>query len=267
VTMGHGVSHDETFCERLEAMVGRQRGEGASCQVINAGVQGYATWQELNMLRRLLVLRPDMVIVGFCPNDVTEPLVSDRALGGTGVGYQGFPVTANRAVGYFWSDTGYGRLAQRVMSRKQNVAAAKREEVFSVARLSQAGKDDPVFGPAWDKTLADLKEINHLARTHGITAILVVLPYRFQVLDRERRRPQAILAEHAEESGIEILDLSEVFERAVRASPNAEEALNRLFLDENHLSPDGHSLVASALFDHMESWRVHGEGGDGKGPL
>lgn len=252
VTMGHGIAHEETFCELLESALAGHSGKGAACRVINAGVQGYATWQELNLLRRLLILQPDMVVIGFCLNDLTEPFVSSKALGGTGIGYQGFPATGSGAIGYFWSDTGYGRFFQNLLSGKQRVAAAKREETYNVANIARAERNDPVYGPAWDKTLADLRSIYALTAERGIRTLLAVFPYKFQILDRTCRRPQAILAEHAKEAGIEFVDLLTVFEESVGGAGNPDEKLRRYFLDDNHLSPEGHLLVATVLRDYFE---------------
>lgn len=42
-------------------------------EAINAGVGGYSAWQEYEYLRsRGVTLDPDMVVVGFVLNDVTE---------------------------------------------------------------------------------------------------------------------------------------------------------------------------------------------------
>ena len=58
VVMGHGVLASEAFPNRLEAMLGAANPGGfRSFQVINAGVQGYSTYQYLEVLRRSLAER------------------------------------------------------------------------------------------------------------------------------------------------------------------------------------------------------------------
>lgn len=63
---GWGVAWDDTFAAR----VARER---ADWQVLDAAVSGYATDQELLLLRELLPgLRPDVVVCVFCSNDLWE---------------------------------------------------------------------------------------------------------------------------------------------------------------------------------------------------
>jgi lysophospholipase L1-like esterase len=63
-TYGIGVADDESFSARLEALDPR-------LEVLNTGVNGYGTAQELLLLRdQGLALDPDVVIVNFFWNDV-----------------------------------------------------------------------------------------------------------------------------------------------------------------------------------------------------
>jgi hypothetical protein len=60
---GYGVEHPQRFSEILE-------GEHPDWEIINAGVSGYGTDQELLFLqKRGLALKPDVVLLLFCPND------------------------------------------------------------------------------------------------------------------------------------------------------------------------------------------------------
>ncbi len=66
--LGRSVPRDQTVTEQLERLLNRG---GAKTEVINAGVQGYSTGQVLLHIRRLAPLyRPDVVIYGFCLNDL-----------------------------------------------------------------------------------------------------------------------------------------------------------------------------------------------------
>ena len=66
--LGRSVPRDRTVTEQLERLLNRC---GVKTEVINAGVQGYSTDQVLLHIRRLAPLyRPDVVIYGFCLNDL-----------------------------------------------------------------------------------------------------------------------------------------------------------------------------------------------------
>ena len=65
-TWGYGVEKDEIFTERLEKMLGK------GFEVINAGVSGYGTDQELLYLEKEgLKYNPDVILVAFASNDFT----------------------------------------------------------------------------------------------------------------------------------------------------------------------------------------------------
>ncbi len=67
VTWGTRVNEEETFLGVLRARLRRERPD---VQVINAGVVGYSTWQELFFLEEhVLSHRPDVVLVNFHTND------------------------------------------------------------------------------------------------------------------------------------------------------------------------------------------------------
>jgi lysophospholipase L1-like esterase len=75
VTVGWGVSAEDRFSERLEKMLTDQLERPV--HVINSGVSGYNTEQELIFLRRHIEsMKPDLVIVAYVENDV-EPKALD----------------------------------------------------------------------------------------------------------------------------------------------------------------------------------------------
>ena len=85
VTFGHGTSFETTYPYLLETRLREWRPD-VNWQVWNLGVPGYNTTQELQQLLEWGArAAPDLVIVGFYPNDLsantrfTEPTLIDRA--------------------------------------------------------------------------------------------------------------------------------------------------------------------------------------------
>jgi lysophospholipase L1-like esterase len=63
---GHGVNDDETFCVRLAELF-------PQTEVVNLGVTGYSTDQELLLLEdRALAYEPDVVVLCFYANDLLD---------------------------------------------------------------------------------------------------------------------------------------------------------------------------------------------------
>ena len=52
---------------------------------MNAGVQGYSTFQYLEILNRSMKLSPSFIMIGFCINDITEPSKVNTSYGVSGL--------------------------------------------------------------------------------------------------------------------------------------------------------------------------------------
>jgi len=67
-TFGSGVTHDETYSERLRMLLNEEFPQ-TNFQVFNLGVVGFSSFQGLEMLRRTLHFKPDVVLIAFGMND------------------------------------------------------------------------------------------------------------------------------------------------------------------------------------------------------
>jgi hypothetical protein len=68
--VGRSVPYEHIVSTQLQNFL---HSENIDAEVINAGVQGYGTDQSLLLMERLIPLyRPDIVIYGFCQNDLGE---------------------------------------------------------------------------------------------------------------------------------------------------------------------------------------------------
>ena len=97
VTMGHGVDYEGTFSAHLEKRLRENASGYSSFEVINTGVHGYSTYQELRIFEESLPFDPDFVALGFCLNDVVDPFVLDEEYGGVGLDYHGVKTDSKRA--------------------------------------------------------------------------------------------------------------------------------------------------------------------------
>ena len=270
VTMGHGLTYEETFSNQLEGVLREKTGDRRHYQMINAGVQGYSTFQEYNLLRESLVLKPDFIAVGFCMNDLAEPFVVDQRYGGVGSDYHGITQVPSLFVSYLLNETGYGRTLQQLQSRNKSVETKRRWETYSVKKIARSPVDDPKFAENWKTTLFYLDKIYGTAKGQDIKIVLLIFPYTFQLMNSDLQEPQRILADHAKSRNVDVIDFTSVFENLVfdtstvqllmekGFSPEEIHGLYRArirtyFLDDSHYTVEGHRIVASQLYTYLSS--------------
>ncbi len=274
VTMGYGLTYPDTFSAQLERLLDARDLAHRSHQIINAGVHGYATYQELEVFRRSLNLDPDLVALGFCMNDVVEPFVVSKRFGGVGLDYHGVFETPNPLTGYLLNETGFGRLAQRLMQRSKRREAEKLTELYNVRSMVVGSRTMPRFIDAWKIVLDDLERIYSLAAAHHKPIVLLIFPFTMQLNNPAMREPQAILREHARRHGVDFLDFTDDFARRIFDDPEVLDLLRRkgydpdeirhfyrwkideYFLDQDHFTPRGHAVVAERLFQYLEEAKL-----------
>lgn len=243
VTFGFQLENDaDTLPARAEAQLASLGATGV--EAINAGVGGYSPWQEVRwFVEEGLQYEPDVVVVGFVLNDVSEKLGLSR-FGGNG---QGFQLEHSRAAhGIAWRSNVVRYLLKR---RAQSTGADERFErsadlsVLSVGDLLTRPAA-PEVSSAWDRTLPELARLVAHCRQRGIPILLVGLPYTIQLERPELDAPQRRLAAFASEQGIEFLDLAPVMREALQRQGGE---LDALFLDALHLTPQGCEVAAEAI--------------------
>ncbi|MEE9270717.1 MAG: SGNH/GDSL hydrolase family protein, partial [Candidatus Krumholzibacteria bacterium] len=177
VTFGFGLEdYAQSFPYAVEPKL--QRAFGADVETINAGVGGYSPWQELVYLRKEGIrYDPDLVVVGFVLNDVTEKLGLVQ-FGGRGEGHQladSYYSLLNRLS----HNSAAVQVVHRLLVRRRFGAdigeGAKERQSRSVRRLI----DDPEstdIERAWEITLENLSRIFDFCRERGVPVLLVAFP-------------------------------------------------------------------------------------------
>jgi lysophospholipase L1-like esterase len=108
-----------------------------------------------------------------------------------------------------------------------------------------------------------------VASRNKVPALLLIFPFTFQFLREDLQEPQRILRAHAEEHGVPSIDFTPVFEALIfgeardklRSDPELDKSRLRemvadqigvYFLDADHLTPEGHRVVAEHLLAYLE---------------
>ena len=245
VTFGFLIEDDElVFPARVEAALSTP---ARPVECINGAVGGYSPWQEHLFLKgEGASYAPDMVVLCFVLNDVTEQLSLQR-FGGTWEGAQLEKSRSGR--GPVWlQESALAHFARRAWARLEFGSdvvggAREREELGMYHLLLEPNRDD--VQEAWRGTQRSVAAIVDWCAEREVALALVLFPISVQFEDPVRlAAPQRIMGAFAERRGLACLDLLPVLVEEMVARGLAPEDLQ---LDAVHLSALGHEVCAERI--------------------
>ena len=244
VTFGYSIeAHSDTYPYLVEDLLERQLGRRV--ETVNAAVSGYSPWQQRLFLEREgLRYEPDLVVVGFVLNDVTEKLGLAR-FGGRGEGWQ-LEHTAASSLDALLSRSAVVGQARRLVARvrfgSDPEQAARLEELSRLHALLN-DPDRPDIHEAWQGTLDNLDGIFALCRERDLPVLLLIFPITAQLEKvAELSHPQRRLIAFSGERGVPALDLLPLFAAEIQAGGHR---IEDYFLDWNHPTRTGNRAAAA----------------------
>ncbi len=236
VVFGDGVSAEDAFPRRLEA---RLASKFRSVEVLNAGVRGYNTYQELCFLREVgVALGPDVVILFYTTNDA-EPLSKQGGL------------IDPRFVWVAWAKDLVKKHSYLYAFFRKNLEVLRKNA--SPEKFMETYNDQfDTKNPGWIASYESLKEMKNLTDGLGARLVLAVYP-RLEWADQkypsasDRIRGQILDAGRS--LGIETIDL---LAPLMHGAPDAS-AIKITPSDTFHPNPKGHRLIAEILGSYLEA--------------
>lgn len=254
VAFGYRMEEPDTFVEQLRGEL--ERRAGGSWEVLNAGIEGYNTVNEVAYLRSsLLQLEPQTIVLLFNLNDYDDGPV----MGPLGA------LTRNQAVRVRVSDSPaiqsefylllrwlYALLSHEWVGQgdvPQATPAPGDTERFTVLDRLVSSVRKQFYWDAkderWPRMIDALRELETLCRARGIRLLVAIIPDGDQIgVQAPIMVPQRRLAAVCRDLQLECLDLYPSF-AAAGDTP--------LFMDIMHPNAAGHRLmareVATALLD------------------
>lgn len=234
-TFGYGNEVEDTYLARLEHLL---REKGIDTEVINLGVAGHGTAEQLIMLTEMgLKFDPDLVILGYYPNDIGDNTRSKLYV----LNDQGelvrnrkeyLPATGVRDLLY--SFAAYRYLAERshlLYFVRRNLSEIVQKELRQkhVAAKALTNEDEARL------TAAILDEVKRTCMERNIAFCLLNIPASYNL---EGNLPREFLAEITRE---EIVDVRETIKQRV--------TVDKLYWarSDGHWTPAGHEIAARAL--------------------
>jgi lysophospholipase L1-like esterase len=230
VTMQATIDFDDLYPTRLQRAL-NERLPDASIEVLNFGVSGYSTRQQLAVLRaEVLSFEPDALLWQFHLNDAVDPLV-DGADGGLGR-YHARPRSAFLA----YLQRRWHRLHRKRIARAHGLSKIHSDFQHQVAR--------------WDDVSTAFGEVAELAAEHGFEVFIFLYP-TWPDTDWDEFSPEGFdvvdsLVRRFESLGFATLDLVGVFRSESPARYRAAAD------DPWHPNRAGHARIA----DELARWLV-----------
>jgi lysophospholipase L1-like esterase len=221
VAAGLGVERNEdTFPWRMAA---RLRESGRAVEVLNFGVSGYNSGQEVATLEsRALEFGPDLVVLAYCLNDGEAP-------------YRGIVEALTKV-----------REETRLIDRAAAPPLLGRSALYRFLLFRRPRFLEPAAGAAWTAVRPDsveraLARLELLAERHRFAVLLVVFP-RLERLFRYRwQEHHDWLAAQAEQRGFYYLDLLPAFRECWSKGGQ------KIARDVWHPTAGGHRCAADAI--------------------
>jgi len=260
VVFGFLLNENETLPVKLEKRL-EELFAAKKIRVLNAGVDGYTTFQEYYFLkRRGITVSPDLVLLGFVLNDVFESHIVTKAKGGSGnycglAGKKSFVRSflrfASHSAIFTQTFFRYIEIKNRKIiekRKKEDVHYRSIGEIYDTARLF----DEPVSSEiekAWQDAENDLVTLKKFTDEKNIPLIIIVFPFAGQVIDKVWSfKPQERLSAFCSKYEIPFLDLSKAF-------MDYPEPINLYLLkDGSHLSPEGTDYIGKMITGFLKNY-------------
>ena len=203
-TYGHRVTIEGTYVKQLESMLNQKLGHrGIRYEVLNAGVPGYNTRQELIHLQEVgLLYQPDAIILGFTMTDAELGFFDLKDIDGQLWMVRLKEWIKNHFVLYDFVRSRLKRLINRIESARHNVKV--RGAAFWPLEEAAAGRTNA----GWERCRESLEKFAAIARTRRIPILLIIYPSLRKLDDTYPfRASHALIAETATKYGMGVVDL------------------------------------------------------------
>ena len=279
-TMGVGVELEQAYVKVLERLLSSARDE-RTYEVVNGGVPGYNTHQELTYLQEEGVkLEPDLVLLNFyIGNDILDNFYVPSLSVIDGYLQNGKPppgllpselrtylIRNSHLYRFIWP---YQRQVFGWLFNRPGVDSKKWERETHLSIYSRDGSERAA--EMWDITYKKFKEFVDLSKRHSFGPVVVLIPEPVQsklrgwkeMIEQQganeakyaRDNPNRMIVELCVKLGIRVLDLLPVFSET---DPDS-----RLYLElDGHWTPKGNALAANAVYEFVKEQYLIGPSND-----
>lgn len=246
ITVGLGVTAEDTYARQLESMLGHQA--LGPIRVLNGAVTCYGTWQEVDVLKETSrLVQPDLVILAFYWNDlypkpdVIVPIADAKSITQDDAAHRSLRIFKRSRALLFLRER-WAALSNRLWPSFD----------WTHRAMIAEGRTSPYLEQAYRDVEHSLTEFAAL-RGEGFEPLLVILPIPSQVQqpDEPATPMQRRIEAMARRAGVRTLDVLPALRQAYAEQPD-------LYIpwDYEHFTPRGHRVVAEALRRYLLDERL-----------
>jgi lysophospholipase L1-like esterase len=245
IALGLYLEDEETFCSQLETRLNKEKLFGKIWEVINFGVPGYNTINEIELLKvKGLKYEPDLVILQYCFNDHGNKSDLDTRLRGTLVEH-------HRLIGLLMNP------ALSILSRSKlfllGAVGFKSLKIDLESKRKWWIPGDYVY--EGDFFVKGLEKFKDLSAENGFLPLAVIFPY-FE--------PEESFSEYTwnydrvinqcRENGVPSINLLDYFKREY----SGEKPYPKFHIDKVHPTAYGNRVAAEAIFSYLANSGLSG---------
>jgi hypothetical protein len=190
ITFGEGVREEDTYAMQLQKLLGAAMPD-RKVEVINNGVQGYGTKEEVNAYRLVGAgYQPDVVVIGFYLNDATDFAETIRQ-------------NDEKSKELVLSPLARMSKIWEVIERRRH-ARALQEEFFETTRRSFQSKN-------WEQCKDALLTLRGDALRWKFRIVVAIFPVLWDLGDYPLADVHKLVTDSFKSLGVEYIDLLDVF--------------------------------------------------------
>lgn len=255
ITFGATVDADVTYPRQLEAMIAADA-TLAPTEVLNLGVMGYSTVQEVETLRtKGLRFGPRVVILQYFLNDdqIYTVIFDEMIRNLHALQLDAYVGALDPARGRLWH---WVATTRTYLGIQMLLARLGRHEAAGVASDEPANVNDNVITAYYkdkDPVRLGLLELQQIARDHGLEVLVVLFPEYSATPEEyaeESLKRQAEVMAQCQSLGFHCLDLIQ----QIRQSDDYRKVAGREFFMDTccHETPRGYTIAAEIIFKELK---------------
>lgn len=243
-TYGIGVKFEETFLYLLEKMLNEKSSKFERFEIIKAGVPRYFPQTERLLLQHYGVkYHPDLILVGFLPNDIVDTYLGIDALAVSPYGYLLSSSFDDPNGIWLWIDKYYhtGRIVLKWWLDFSK--CAKERRLHKLKKWSDMYKSNGFFEKDWRKIEEEYEKIISISQAINSNIVFFHIPQKGP-WDMTNSYPAIRLGGWAKKNKVLFIDIL----------PNLQVASkeNVLYYEKDgHCNKDGYKVIAENLYSEL----------------